>query len=188
MTVTYMTGFIENPDEWFSRLWNELDWERRPDAPRREYWTNLFGHSYTYGRGAGERTYESRPDHLLVIEAREKLKADFGIWLEGCFLNGYETSRDWLGWHSDDDPNIDHTKPIAIITVGQPRMIEFREVIEKPVPGTKGVFGPIEQQMLENGSLCLMGAGMQHTHQHRIPKVDRPVDPRISLTLRGLMG
>lgn len=184
--VTYVPGFVDDPDAWFSRLWAELAWERRPDAPRREYWTNTLERPYTYGRGAGVRTYEPRPAHPLVDEARNRLSDAYGFRLEGCFLNGYEGKRDWLGWHEDDDPGIDHSKPIAVITVGQGRNIQFREVMEPALPGFKGVHGPVETLMLESGSLLLMHAGMQSTHQHRIPKADFEAKPRISLTFRGL--
>lgn len=184
--VTYVPGFVSLPDAWFRRLWDELDWERRPDAPRQEYWTNLLDRPYTYGRGAGERTYLPKPTHPLIDEARGMLSERHGALLEGCFLNGYGTKRDWLGWHEDDDPGIDHSKPIAVITVGQGRNIQFREVLEPARPGSKGSYGPVETLMLESGSLLLMHAGMQHTHQHRIPKADFEAKPRISMTYRGL--
>lgn len=184
--VTYVPGFVDDPDAWFSRLWDELAWERRPDAPRREYWTNTLDRPYTYGRERGVRTYEARPGHPLVDEARLRLLDAYGITLEGCFLNGYEGKRDWLGWHEDDDAGIDHSKPIAVITVGQGRNIQFHEVLEAARPGFKGAYGPTETVMLAAGSLLLMHAGMQSTHQHRIPKADFEAKPRISLTFRGL--
>ena len=185
--VVYIASFVPDPDIWFSTLWSELDWERRPDAPRREYWTTLRGRPYTYGRGQGVRTYEPKPDHPLVQDGRRRIQDAHGIWLEGCFLNGYETSRDWLGWHADDDAGIDHTKPIAIITVGQARAIQFRQIVEPMSETSKGVYGEPETVMLESGSLCLMDAGMQFTHQHRIPKAGSITQPRISLTYRGLL-
>lgn len=184
--VTYSARFVDDPDAWFARLWAELAWERRPDAPRREYWTNSFDRPYTYGRGEGMRTYQAQPEHPVVAEARNRLHDAYGVELEGCFLNGYEGKRDWLGWHQDDDPGIDHSKPIAVITVGQGRKIQFREVVEPARSGFKGVFGATETVMLEAGSLLLMHAGMQSTHQHRIPKADFEAKPRISLTFRGL--
>lgn len=186
--ITYIAEFIADPQDWFDRLWIELDWEKRPDAPRKEYWTNLYGRSYTYGRGAGQRTYESRADHMLVIEARNLLVQKHGVFLEGCFLNGYETARDWLGWHSDDDPGIDHDKPIAVITVGQGRNIQWRQILKPRGEDGKGEYGPIQEQMLESGSLFLMHPGMQFTHQHRIPKASFAANPRISLTYRGLIS
>jgi alkylated DNA repair dioxygenase AlkB len=186
--VTYIPNFVEAPSIWFDRLWFELDWEKRPDAPRKEYWTNLFGRSYTYGRGAGERTYHSKADHPLIKTCRADLAERFGFVLEGCFLNGYGTARDWLGWHADDDPAIDHTKPIAVVTVGQGRVIKFREVIEPRTAESKAVYGEAESLMLEAGSLLLMHAGMQATHEHCIPKAGFEVKPRISMTFRGLVA
>lgn len=185
----YIENFIPDHKLWFDNLWTDLDWERRLDAPRREYWTNIYEKSYTYGRGAGRRTYEARPEHSLISTARTLISNNYDIYLEGCFLNGYENSRDWLGWHADDDSGIDHTKPIAIITIGAGRQIQFREVLIPAEKGiTKGEYGPIFSLMLEPGSLCFMKPGMQSTHQHRIPKVDHEVGPRISLTFRGLMN
>lgn len=187
--VTYIPGFVPDPAVWFDRLWNDLDWERRSDAPRREYWTNTLNRSYTYGRGEGQRTYEPRREHECIVLGYLKLFEDgFMHNPIGCFLNGYEGKRDWLGWHEDDDPGIDHSQPIAIITVGQGRNIQFREVLRKSTgKGDKGEFGPVETLMLESGSLALMRAGMQDTYQHRIPKADFEAKPRISLTFRGLM-
>ena len=186
--VTYIPNLISNPGDWFSRLWTELSWEQRPDAPRKEYWTNTLNRSYTYGRGLGTRTYEPQPTHPLIVEGERLIQSYSNCGFEGCFLNGYEASRNWLGWHADDDPNIDHTRPIAVITVGQGRNIQFREVLEPPSEtNRKGTYGPVETVMLEPGSLLLMHAGMQFTHQHRIPKADFEAKPRISLTYRGLV-
>lgn len=177
---------------WFDFLRADLDWERRENAPRSEYWTNLNGTPYTYGQGRGIRTYEHREDHSAIIGGRDRLAAYARDMLaqfspacadakfEGCFLNWYQGGRDWLGWHADDDPGIDHTKPIAIITLGAPRRLEW-----KP-QGAKGVEA-IEGVLLEPGSLLLMPPGMQQTHFHRIPKAVDDQGERISMTYRCLV-
>jgi alkylated DNA repair dioxygenase AlkB len=175
--VTYIPGFVADPNAAFESLWNELDWERREFAPRREYWTNTLDRPYTYGRGVGVRTYYPRAAHFWVTKISNYLHDKLGFAYEGCFLNGYETERDALGWHADDDPGIDHSRPIAVVTVGAGRAIQF---MEKEGGNRVEVF-------LEPGSLLLMHAGMQDTHLHRIPKVGRKTDPRISLTYRGLV-
>jgi alkylated DNA repair dioxygenase AlkB len=180
-------------DEMFVTLWNELNWERRPDAPRREYWTNVYDRSYTYGRGAGTRTYDAQPITREILTVSESLNQDprVSTFFEGCFLNGYEDARDWLGWHEDDDPGIDHSKPIAVVTlyggpgVDKPRSIQFREKLGE-VDG-KPTYGEIIDQPLEHGSLCLMPAGFQSTYQHRIPKAGFESKARISLTFRSLL-
>jgi len=193
----YTAGFLpaEFATSSFHALWNELDWERREDAPRREYWTNVFGRSYTYGRGLGVRTYESKPSHPVIDHLNGLLSARLGFMYEGCFLNGYDADRsrqDWLGWHEDDDPGIDHSKPIAIVTLyrvvnPKTRKIAFREKLSLNPETNKRDFGPTEEVYLENGSLMLMPAGFQDTHQHAIPKMGTDWDSRISLTFRALI-
>ena len=191
--VGYEENFI-GPHEsrlMFQILWDTLEWEQRPGAPRREYWHNTFYRPYTYGSGEGVRTYESKRNHEYIEATRQYLLDRTGIFYEGCFLNGYATGKDALGWHQDDDPGIDHTRPIAIVSLyededgifgtrekgaARPREIYFRQ----------GREGTIEKLALGQGSLAIMAAGMQHTHFHKIPRAGTITCSRISLTFRGL--
>lgn len=177
--VTYVAGFITDPSEVFRMLWNDLDWERRGGTPRREYYSNDALSDYTYGSGAGVRTYAARPWHPLMLDIRARVEAVTGTAFEACFINGYENSRDHLGWHSDSSPEMDSNRPIAIVSVGAAREIWYCPKEDRT---------DITRMLLEPGSLCIMAAGMQKTHLHRIPKADREVGPRISLTFRGLAG
>jgi alkylated DNA repair dioxygenase AlkB len=193
MSAMYIPGFISEAKSLlvFDRLWNGLNWEKRSDAPRREYWTNVGNRDYSYGRGAGLRTYTAQPTVYDIETIRDRLNLEYGVFFEGCFLNGYEGAKDWLGWHEDDDPGIDHTKPIAIVTLygghgsEKPRSIQFREKLGE-VDG-KMTYGETVDLPLEQGSLCLMPAGFQSTHQHRIPKAGFESRSRISLTFRSLI-
>lgn len=99
--------------------------------------------------------------------------------MEVCFLNGYENSRDHLGWHSDDSPKMDDSRPIAIVTLGAEREINFAPLID---------LSDVTRLKLESGSLCVMAPGMQDSHAHKIPKAGFECGPRISLTFRGFVG
>jgi alkylated DNA repair dioxygenase AlkB len=147
---------------------------------------------------------------LPVLERRGQpltldVRADeVGEFFDVVFLNGYKDGSDHLGWHSDDSEEMDDMRPIAIVTLGQAREIWFRERPITKLLGNGTISldsGPpkratnvtvtsqpeVEKLTLEHGSLCLMAAGMQDTHQHRIPKAAfQPCGPRISLTFRGL--
>lgn len=180
--IVYVRGYLNAAyaHHLFNTLRNDLAWERREDAPRSEYWTNDFGQSYTYGHGRGQRTYEHRPMHMEIDAIRKYIEQTNDVpQLEGCFLNMYEDGTDALGWHSDDDPGIDHTRPIAVVTLGQGRTLQYKKIGEKGNEAINSIF-------LEPGSLLLMNPGMQQTHLHRIPKVQEVIGPRISLTYRGL--
>lgn len=176
--VRYTPGFIADPAVAFEELWNELDWERRGSTPRLEYYANDVPVPYTYGKGAGVRTYESKVWHPRMKAIQAQVEAVTGVRLEACFLNGYENAREQLGTHADDSPEMDDDRPIAIVTLGGERNILFF-----PQDNPKQV----TRLLLQSGSLCLMLPGMQDTHFHRIPKAGFEVGPRISLTFRGYL-
>ena len=114
--MNYVENFIE-PANKFEVLKNELAWIKHDDAPRHEYWVTSLNNAYTYGRGAGERTYQPQPTHAVIEGVTDALEAHLGFRYEGCFLNLYPGARDWLGWHSDDDTGINHEFPIAVVTL-----------------------------------------------------------------------
>ncbi len=176
--VKYAHDWVAEPDEAFAILWNELDWVRHPGVPRREYYVNTLGVDYTYGQKEFARTYRSQPMDWLIQCLLEDLETETGTKFEAIFLNGYDDEKDQLGWHSDNSPEMDDSRPIAIVSLGAEREIWFRNWNADPEI-------TVTRLKLGHGSLCLMEAGMQDTHQHRIPKGDRPHGPRLSLTFRG---
>ena len=204
--IYYKDWKIINPELYFHELWNNLKWENR-SSRRMEYWTNIFDRPYTYGSGIGERTYCSSPSHPIIEEISNLLEQDLGFRYEGCFLNGYETGKNGLSWHCDDDLGIDHSKPIAIVTLYDGPVVPVTITTLKSggkafTPSKQGFPGErviqfklknkeppsIESVSLSNGSLLLMNAGMQHTHFHQIPNAGGyNTRSRISLTFRSLI-
>ena len=169
----YINNFVNHLDTYYSELMS-INWERRGDAPRYEYYCNDHDVLYTYGRGAGERTYYRQAYPHCVLSIRQQLEAKYNTTFDVCFLNRYDTSRDWLGWHADDSPEMDNDAPIITVSLGAERNIEFRhnETQEK------------QAIHLTNGSMLAMLPGFQTTSMHRIPKVGHEIGPRISLTYR----
>ena len=174
--VKYYANFLASPEEDF-KYFSNMDWLDRTSA-RRELFFATVTDPYTYGSGEFARTYTPTPMDAYVKEIGDRIAAMEGFdTYELCFMNYYEGERQALGWHADDAESIDHTRPIAVVSVGAER-----QIWTKPIGGTAD---DVEKILLHNGSLLLMNAGMQHTHYHRIPKHDRPCGPRISLTYRG---
>ncbi len=182
LPVTFKPDFLDagRASKMFDVLSSELAWVRRDGAPRSEYWTNLFNQPYTYGSNVGRRTYDAQPRHETVDLVRDLISVeDGGGYLHGCFLNMYLDGNDALGWHADDDEGIDHSLPIAVVTLGETRLIGLKPQVKGAVP----VMLP-----LTHGSLLLMHPGMQQTHFHAIIKGEsaKTYGPRISMTYRAL--
>lgn len=178
--ITYVEGAFDGlvgPNQ----LWDSIAWENRAGAPRYESWMNDYALPYTYGSGDHARTYEAVAWHPLADEIRGILNETDHTSYDCCFINGYAHQHQHLGWHADDSPEMDHEHPIAVVSFGAPREIWFRAKRE--------VYAvvPDATMLLASGSLLVMHAGMQRDWQHRIPKADREVTRRISLTFRRLV-
>lgn len=205
--VEYVEGFVIDPVGAYRALHGELEWERRGDTPRHEYYSNDFPDPYVYGVGRGRRLYMPRPWHPVMVALRTAIETRTGARFEACFLNRYDDGTDHLGWHADDSPEMDGARPIAIVSLGAVREIWFRpkppafveigserrEDRERRWMERASVVRRIDAEATErlalgDGSLCLMAAGMQRAWQHRIPKSSRACGGRVSLTFRGYTG
>ena len=177
--IRLVENAIPASDAVFSTLWHSLAW-RDVAGPRLEYYCNDIPVPYTYGRGVGVRTYDPQPMHAAIASCRRIVEDLTGSVMEVCFLNGYRDGSDHLGWHADDSPEMDPNRPIAIVSLGAAREIYFRE---QSAPSSSM---DVQKVWLPSGSICIMAAGMQQTHFHKIPKASyQPCGPRISLTFRG---
>jgi alkylated DNA repair dioxygenase AlkB len=174
-------------DTSLDEVLNSTPWIQVTDA-RLECFMSTTTDTYTYGEGRGVRTYTPVPYSAIVTRIQETLNGHISHVLNEhpahsgrynvCFLNRYDNAAMQLGWHSDNSPGMDHDHPIAVVSFGQPREIWWRE------KGQTGVIPADQRQLLEHGSVFIMPMGMQRTHQHRIPKGDKPMTTRISLTYR----
>ena len=173
---TYVPAIFERRK--LSTFINEVTWVSET-AARLESFMAADLMEYTYGKGINARTYKSGPYHSEVLDIQNILNGngndlDYNV----CFLNRYDNSSMALGWHADDSPGMDHNHPIAVISFGQEREIWVRP------NGFKGVIPPENRFMLGHGSFFEMPAHFQEFYQHRIPKGDRAMSTRISLTFR----
>lgn len=174
--IIYKADAFTSLTEYFDKYWEGLPWENR-GAPRMEAFVSKDAPvDYTYGNSTYARTYASSaiPEFMLGLWKEAEIFA--GCEFELCFCNGYVDERNHLGWHADDSDSVDDDRPILVISIGAERDIMFRD----------RECNFVERLKLENGSGLIMKAGMQDTHDHRIPKVDRKTGPRISFTFRGL--
>jgi alkylated DNA repair dioxygenase AlkB len=176
--ITYIPDFVDGPDAVFVALRDGIEWERRDDAPRCEYYCNDFDQLYTYGRGAGVRTYCPKPYTDEILSIRQKLEELTGSSFEVCFLNRYLNQRDHLGWHADDSPEMCPKRPVVSVSLGVEREIWFKHKDGEEV----------EKLKLGHGSCCIMAEGMQKDFLHRIPKASFICGERISLTFRGYVS
>jgi len=182
----YVPSFISNPDNAYQRILDEVAWIEEQER-RRECFMAHQPTDYQYLPMEGAPVYHSGAYHPLVEEIEQRINAEFGCSMNLCFLNHYAHQRQALGWHADDADIIDQTQPIVVVSLGAVREIWTRpsSIVDGERVSHKGEIPHEWRYTLENGSVFIMPPGFQNTHQHRIPKGDREMDGRISLTYRS---
>jgi len=156
-------------------LIQSIEWEDHDDQ-RREAFFNRKGTPYQYGVGRGFRPLYPQREGAILEFLWNHVSERTLVSYDACFLNYYKNERGNLGWHSDDSPSIDQTRPVSVMSLGAERWTSFRK---KPDGSPSSFF-------LRNGSVLMMHPGMQAKYQHAVlPDVSKH-GPRISLVFRGL--
>lgn len=169
-------------DACLADLRAQVRWERHRlhlfgracQAPRLSCWIGDADAVYTYSR----TRFQPRPWPDLLRPLRARLRTELGVDFNGVLANCYRDGQDGMGWHADDEPEIDPTAPIASLSLGAPRRFVLRS--RTPPPQRCAI-------ELAHGSLLLMGAGFQQPWQHALPKTARAVGERINLTFRKIV-
>jgi alkylated DNA repair dioxygenase AlkB len=82
-----------------------------------------------------------------------------------------------MGWHSDDEPELDPEASIASVSLGAERKFAFKH---KQTKETVSVFLP-------HGSVLLMKSPTQENWMHTLRKSKKVSQPRINMTFRTML-
>ena len=164
----------------FNALLNSLNWQvdqlfmfgKLITTKRKVAWVGDKGCAYTY---SGVKK-EPQPWTPELLQIKSKLEQIAQWKFNSCLLNLYHDGSEGMGWHSDDEPELVQTAPIASLSLGAARKFSFKHKIDKTNTSL----------ILENGSVLLMHAPTQNFWNHSLVKTTRPVGPRINLTFRAI--
>ena len=143
------------------------------DSPRLSCWIGDPQARYRYS-GA---LFEPRPWTPVLESLRERLLAEGIGRFNSVLVNRYRSGGDYMGWHSDDEPELGTEPLIASLSLGAARRFLLRRRDEA---ARKAEF------LLGHGDLLLMGGSTQRFYQHALPKMARVQGERINLTFRWI--
>lgn len=143
--------------------------------PRRTFWVGDGSYSYS-----GTTHHPSPwPASLAALRAAVERLA-FGESLgqyQGVLLNLYRDGADSIGFHADDEPEIEPMSPIASVSLGAVRTFVLRPGAKKD--GLRRVSMP-----LGHGSCLVMRGATQVEFRHGVPAEPGVAGPRVNLTFR----
>ena len=136
--------------------------------PRLTAW---WGPAYQYANVS----WPSRPLDGEVGVLTNKVMQLAGAEYNGVLINGYRDGQDSMGWHRDNEPEIDTTS-IASLSLGATRTFKIRDRRTKQVVNVD----------LGHGDLLVM-EHLQDLHEHSVPKRMKVREPRMNFTFRRLV-
>jgi alkylated DNA repair dioxygenase AlkB len=140
-------------------------------TPRLTCWVADPGCSYRYS-GLQQAIH---PWTAELETLRQLLLAQLGVRFNSLLLNRYRDGADRMGWHADDEPELDDQAPIVSLSLGAARDLRFR-----PRRGGEAPFAI----NLADGDLLVMDPPSQRHWQHALPPRARVSQERINLTFR----
>ena len=180
--VVYSNGpqqLIYYPDFFkrshFDDLCNQLPWQQNEirvfgklhNEPRLTCW---FGPAYKYS--SIQWPEAEFPELINEIKLQLQTATDFSF--NAVLANFYRSGDDSMGWHSDNEPEMDKSL-IASVTFGGKRIFKMRHRTSEQ---------KIDLELIDS-SLLLMH-NMQDEWQHAVPKSKTRLAPRINLTYRRI--
>ncbi|MEY4495723.1 MAG: hypothetical protein RL744_787 [Pseudomonadota bacterium] len=172
---------VDESDHLYQCLLSSLLWEADEirmfgnlvRTARKVVWVGDPECAYTYS--GIQKIPQGWTQELLQI--KHKLEQLTGHTYNSCLLNLYHSGAEGMGWHSDDERELDSATPIASVSLGARRKFAFRHKQDKT---TSSLF-------LEHGSLLIMHPPIQEHWLHSLLKTTTVTSPRINLTFRKIL-
>lgn len=167
--ITFIENFIAHPSELFDILKEQVKWDERMSARK----TASFGKAYNYSQ-------ISYPFQNFLPELEEiinLIEQTLDFKPNNCLINYYLDGKSKMGFHSDQTDILDKKTGVAIVSLGETRILRFRNIENKET---------IKDFILPAGSLFYMTNEVQEEWQHAIPKSNTK-NSRMSLTFRKMV-
>ena len=121
---------VNETNYWNSKLINNLKWQqptikiygRKHLTPRKTVFLGQKGITYNYS-GVFHRAL-GWPDWFMPLLNKVNERSE--VVFNGCLLNLYRNGSDSMGWHSDNEPELDEEKPISSLSLGASRDFFYR--------------------------------------------------------------
>ena len=111
----------------------------------------------------------------IVKKLIEEVSESVNFRFNSALFNYYKNGDDYMGYHKDNEREIDHTY-VASISFGASRKFNCRHID-----------GELVSVQLEHGDLLIM-EDFQVFWKHALPKTKKAKEPRLNLTFRKIIS
>jgi len=163
--VHYTPSFIsvELSEELQRNLWDRiLNSNSKPRKSVRYLWVTHTLSRYRFSGHDLPPTPFQTDDPLLIVLAKVNMTLPRHLWLDSILLAFYENGEIGVGFHDDNEPDIDQRYPIKNVSLSS----DTRDILFQPQ--TLEYTGEASFT-LENGSMLTMEPGTQMGFKHSVP-------------------
>lgn len=181
--VYYFENFLDEQlsKQFFQELHKNIYWEhdeflmygKKIITKRKVAWYGSKEFDYTYSN----KTRKARKFTEELVKIKRLIEVESKDVYNSCLLNLYHEGSEGMGWHSDNEKELQPLATIASLSLGGERKFAFKHKTTKETISLT----------LHNGSLLLMKGAVQQHWLHQLPKTKKNVDPRINLTFRSII-
>jgi alkylated DNA repair dioxygenase AlkB len=179
-TLVYIPDFLSKKEAnvYYNEIQNTLPWRQEAIriygkdvvSPRLQSWHGDRDTLYRYSN------IKMQPNAWVscLSELKSRCEEAVDAKYNSVLVNYYRDGNDAMGWHADDESELDVDPTIASLTLGCERTFSFKHIKTKQridIP-------------LANGSLLIMTGTTQRYWQHALPRRKRITQGRINLTFR----
>ena len=181
--VYYLQNFLEAKlaRQFFQDLYNDISWEhdeflmygKKIITKRKVAWYGSKAFDYTYSH----KTRKAKAWTKELMQIKHLIETESKDIFNSCLLNLYHEGEEGMGWHSDNEKELQPLGTIVSLSLGSDRKFSFKHKTTKETVSLT----------LNNGSLLLMKGEIQEHWLHQLPKTKKIIDPRINLTFRNII-
>ena len=182
-TLNYYGSVFSSLDStnYFDALLNTIEWKndeiilfgKKIVTKRKVAWYGDSGIEYTYSNTTKKALSWTKE----LLEIKLLIEEQIGSTFNSCLLNLYHSGEEGMGWHSDDEKELEKNGTIASLSFGAERKFSFKH---KKDQTTFSI-------LLENGSLLVMKDEIQLFWQHKLAPTKMVKSARINLTFRSIV-
>lgn len=170
----------EKADNFFESLLKNIAWQqdemilfgKQIITQRKVAWYGDEPYSYTYSKV----TKHAKAWAPELLSLKLLVEEELGKSFNSCLLNLYHSGAEGIGWHSDNEKELEANGMIASLSLGAERKFSFKHRKSKDRVSL----------VLQHGSLLVMQGETQSHWLHQLPQSKIVVDPRINLTFRNI--
>ena len=149
-------------------------------------WFSTCDFPYSWHSSATGNTTKKLPIKIdansPILSVMKNINSKLNVSFNSCLVQYYPNGYSGVRLHDDFEPEMSLNDPIAVVTVGQCRPIEFFTNYQAPSETPAKTLTP------EQGSMYVMLAGCQEYFRHRVPQDSTCDGWRASFSFRRTVG